>query len=286
LSSKVGWGADRFDFSADKDYRAMKRAQLLGVAIAGVCGLGAFFGVMSLVKNPTKVVKEEITTNTTQVLVARADIGLGQTIGPESVTWLEWPQSAVNAAYIQRNTHPGLLKELDKPERKLVARVPLLAREPLTPQKVVIAGEGGVLAAILPAGMRAISTRIKEETGVGRLILPNDRVDVIHTRTARGRGGDQVNSETLFHNVRVLAIGQIIEAKDGNKKLAEGNTATLELTPAQAQRLAEANSGGEISLSLRSIADTETKDGPAAARRGDTIRIIKYGVKSGAYGVN
>jgi len=263
----------------------MKRAQLLGVAIAGVCGLGAFFGVMSLVRNPTKVVREEVTTNTTQVLVARTDIGLGQTIGPESVTWIEWPQNAVNTAYIQRNSHPDILRELGKPERKLVARMPLLAREPLTPLKVVIAGEGGVLAAILPAGMRAISTRIKEETGVGRLILPNDRVDVIHTRTSRGRTGDQVNSETLFHNVRVLAIGQLIEAKDG-KKLAEGNTATLELTPAQAQRLAEANSGGEISLSLRSIADMETKDGPTAARRGDTIRIIKYGVKSGAYGVN
>ena len=80
--------------------------------------------------------------------------------------------------------------------------------------------------------------------------------------------------------MRVLAIGQLIEAKDG-KKLAEGNTATLELTPAQAQRLAEANAGGEISLSLRSIADMETKDGPAVARRGETIRIIKYGVKSG-----
>ena len=121
----------------------MKRAQLLGVAIAGVCGLGAFFGVMSLVRNPTKVVREEVTTNTTQVLVARADIGLGQTIGPESVTWIDWPQNAVNAAYIQRNTHPDILKELGKPERKLVARMPLLAREPLTPLKVVIAGEGG-----------------------------------------------------------------------------------------------------------------------------------------------
>ena len=49
----------------------MKRAQLLGVAIAGVCGLGAFFGVMSLVNKPTKVVREEVTTNTTQVLVAQ-----------------------------------------------------------------------------------------------------------------------------------------------------------------------------------------------------------------------
>ena len=94
------------------------------------------------------------------------------------------------------------------------------------------------------------------------------------------------SSETLFHNVRVLAIGQIIEAKDGNKKNVEGNTATLELTPPQAQRLAEANSGGEISLSLRSIADMETKDGPAAARRGDNVIIRKYGVKTGTYGVN
>ena len=260
----------------------MKRAQLLGVAIAGVCGLGAFFGVMSLIGNKqTRVVKEEVTTNTTQVLVARTEIGLGQITGPESFRWLDWPQNAVSPSYIQRVSRPNAMEEL----KDSVARAPMLPGEPVTALKLVKLGEGGVLAAILPQGMRAISTRIKEETGVGRLILPNDRVDVIHTRAARGRASDQVHSETLFHNVRVLAIGQLIEAKDG-KKLAEGNTATLELTPAQAQRLAEANSGGEISLSLRSIADMETKDGPAASRRGDTIRVIKYGVKSGAYGVN
>ena len=107
--------------------------------------------------------------------------------------------------------------------------------EPVTALKLVKAGEGGVLAAILPAGMRAISTRIKEETGVGRLILPNDHVDVILTQRRRGRaGGEEFVSDTLFRNVRVLAIGQLIEAKDG-KKLAEGNTATLELTPRQAR---------------------------------------------------
>ena len=261
----------------------MKRAQLLGLAIAGVCGLGAFFGVMSLIGNKqTKVVKEEVTTNTTQVLVARTEIGLGQITGPESFRWLDWPQNAVNPSYIQRASRPNAMEEL----KDSVARAPMLPGEPVTALKLVKAGEGGVLAAILPQGMRAISTRIKEETGVGRLILPNDRVDVIHTRRLRGRsGGEDFSSETLFHNVRVLAIGQLIEAKDG-KKLAEGNTATLELTPAQAQRLAEANSSGEISLSLRSIADMQSKDGQAAARRGDTVRIIKYGVKSGASSVN
>jgi pilus assembly protein CpaB len=258
----------------------MKRAQLLGLAIAGVCGLTAFFGVMTLVNKPTRVVKEEVTTNTTQVLVARTEIGLGQITGPESFRWLDWPQNAVSPSYIQRSGRPNAMEEL----KDSVARAPMLSGEPVTALKLVKAGEGGVLAAILPQGMRAISTRIKEETGVGRLILPNDRVDVIHTRRGRARA-DDFSAETLFHNVRVLAIGQLIEAKDG-KKLAEGNTATLELTPAQAQRLAEANSGGEISLSLRSIADMETKDGPAAARQGDTVRIIKYGVKSGTYGVN
>jgi len=258
----------------------MKRGQLLGVAIAGVCGLAAFFGVMSLVSKPTKVVKEEVTTNTTQVLVARTEIGLGQITGPESFRWLDWPVNAVSQSYIQRGARPNAMEEL----KDSVARAPMLPGEPVTALKLVKAGDGGVLAAILPQGMRAISTRIKEETGVGRLILPNDRVDVIHTKRLRGRS-EEFSSETLFHNVRVLAIGQLIEAKDG-KKLAEGNTATLELSPAQAQRLAESNSSGEISLSLRSIADMETKDGQAAARRGDTIRIIKYGVKSGAYGVN
>jgi pilus assembly protein CpaB len=261
----------------------MKRAQLLGVAIAGVCGLGALFGVMNLVNKPTRVVREEVTTNTTQVLVARTDIGLGQITGQESFRWLDWPQNAVSPSYVQRDKRPNAIEEL----KDSVARAPMLAGEPVTALKLVKAGDGGVLAAILPAGMRAISTRIKEETGVGRLILPNDHVDVIYTRRMRGRsGGDEFASETLFHNVRVLAIGQIIEAKDGNKKNVEGNTATLELNPAHAQRLAEANSGGEISLSLRSIADMETKDGPAAARRGDNITIRKYGVKTGTYGVN
>lgn len=262
----------------------MKRAQLLGVAIAGVCGLAAFFGVMSLVSKPTRVVREEVTTNTTQVLVAKNDIGLGTITGLESFRWQDWPQNAVSPSYIQRGTRPNAVKELENS----VARAPMLPGEPITAMKLVKPGEGGVLAAILPAGMRAISTRIKEETGVGRLILPNDHVDVIFTQRRRSRaGGDDYESDTLFRNVRVLAIGQLIEAKDG-KRLAEGNTATLELTPRQTELLALANSKGEISLALRSIADIDTKDQTKTEqdKRGNSIRVLRYGVKQRAYGVN
>jgi pilus assembly protein CpaB len=261
----------------------MKRAQLLGVAIASVCGVGAFIGVMSLVSKPTKVVREEVTTSTAQVLVARSEIGLGQMTGPESFRWQDWPEKAVSSSYIQRSSRPNAIKELENS----VARAPMLPGEPITAMKLVKPGEGGVLAAILPAGMRAISTRIKEETGVGRLILPNDHVDVILTVRRRGRSGnDEHVSDTLFRNVRVLAIGQLIEAKDG-KKLAEGNTATLELTPRQAELLALANSMGEISLSLRSIADMGAKEESTAQdKRNNSIRVLRYGVKSRAYGVN
>ena len=88
----------------------MKRAQLLGVAIAGVCGLGALFGVMSLIGNKqTKVVREEVTTNTAQVLVARNEIGLGQAVGPESVRWVDWPQSGVNPGHILRSNRPNAM---------------------------------------------------------------------------------------------------------------------------------------------------------------------------------
>lgn len=261
----------------------MRRAQLLGVAIAGVCGLGAFFGVMSLINKPAKVIREEVTTNVTQVLVAKVELPLGTITSPDSFRWQDWPQDAVTAGYVQRKAKPNAITDL----AGSVARAPMLPGEPVTTQKLVRAGEGGVLAAILPQGMRAISTRIKEETGVGRLILPNDHVDVILTQRRRRSGAEEIVSDTLFRNVRVLAIGQLIEVKDG-KKLAEGNTATLELTPRQTELMALANSMGEISLALRSIADIDTRDQPVTSsdKRGNSIRILKYGKNSRAYGVN
>jgi pilus assembly protein CpaB len=217
--------------------------------------------------------------------VAKTEIGLGQITGPENFRWQDWPQSSASAQYIQRGARPNAINDL----AGSVARAPMLPGEPITPPKLVKPGDGGVLAAILPAGMRAVSTRIKEETAAGRLILPNDRVDVILTQRRRGRtGNDDHVSDTLFRNIRVLAIGQLIEAKDG-KKLAEGNTATLEMTPTQSEELAAANAKGEISLALRSIADNQKTDEPVAAakeRNDSSIKMLKYGVRTRAYGVN
>jgi pilus assembly protein CpaB len=269
----------------------MKRAQLIGIAVAGSAGLLAFVTMQGILNRPQIEKTVEIPVKSTEVLVARADIGLGQVANESLLRWQSWPQEAATTGYITRASSPNALTQMSG----AIARAPIMAGEPVTSQKLIKAGQGGVLAAILPAGMRAISTRIKEETAAGRLILPNDRVDVILIRRLRGRNGaDEHVSDTLFRNVRVLAIGQQIESKEG-KKIAESNanTATLELTARQSELLALANSMGEISLSLRSIADLEADGtGPVAAddieksKNSNAVRVLRYGVGSRAYGVN
>lgn len=267
----------------------MKRPQLIGLGIALTAGLLAFVMVRGMVNKPPVEKKVEVKVEQTEVLVARTDIGLGQLTNDSLFRWQAWPLASITPEYITRANQPDAMTQLSGS----VARAPLMAGEPVTQQKLVRAGQGGVLAAILPAGMRAISTRIKEETAVGNLILPNDRVDVILIRRVSGRGGkEEFVSDLLFGNVRVLAVGQEIETKEG-KKSADGaaNTATLELTGRQAELLALANSMGEISLSLRSIADLDVNQGPTAgvdpsAKESSAIRVLRYGTASRAYGVN
>jgi pilus assembly protein CpaB len=143
------------------------------------------------------------------------------------------------------------------------------------------------MAAILPTGMRALSTEISPETGAGGFILPNDRVDVIlskHDRSLDDRTGgtDIISSEIILTNVRVLAIDQAPKEKDGQSALI-GKTVTLELKPDQAETLARARQSGTLSLALRSIADlnvVEAKSDDLVLKRGDSVSVVRYGVSS------
>lgn len=267
----------------------MKRAQLIGIAIAGVCGLLAFFLAKNIVSRPREITVP-VQTNTTEVLVARAGISLGQITNESSFRWQSWPQDAVPPGAIMRSAgEPG---EGMRHFVGAIARTPILSGEPITKVKLVSAKEGGVLAAILPEGKRAISVMIRDEhLAAGKLILPNDRVDVILVRRQRGRSGqEETASETMLRDIRVLAIGQRIEMKEGQKN-ADGNTATLELSPEEAEMVVEARAKGEITLSLRSIADFNKSEAPASVKTKEvkapnTVKVLRYGVKSRSYGVN
>jgi pilus assembly protein CpaB len=264
----------------------MKQAQIIGFAVAVVAGGAAFLLARSMTQPPpAPQVQVTQAVDMVQVLVARADIGLGQVASESSFRWQEWPKSAVSPSFITRQAKPRATTEMSG----YIAKIAVTANEPVTTKKLIKPGSGGVLAAILTPGMRAVSMKISEHTSVGRLILPNDHVDVLLTTRSRNRNGgaEEINVEVLLRNVRVLAIGQNIEVREGRKN-ADGNVASLELAPSQAEIIVQSAMRGELSLALRSVADiasNETSDVKKSKDTGNSVRVLRYGVRSKAYGV-
>ena len=262
----------------------MKRARIIVLSIAITAALGAAWIARVIVSHTPEVQRVETTVGATDVLVAANNINLGDSVRAADFKWQQWPVEGVTPGLITKESEPDAPSELSG----AVARAPFIAGEPIKEQKLIKISEGGVMAAILPQGMRAISTPIREETAAGGFILPNDRVDVILSYTMRIGRKEQPVSEAVLRNVRVLAIGQALENKDG-EKVVTGKTATLELTPRQTEVLTLAQSMGEISLSLRSLADSKSGSEPTAQigdNNSGSVKILKYGVPSRTFGIN
>jgi pilus assembly protein CpaB len=260
----------------------MKAARLvvLSVAIAAG-GIAALLAGRS--EKPPEVKPEPVAQmDTVDVLVARSDILMGQTLSPGDVQWQTWPASASSGNFIRKNNRPQAIEDLSG----LIARVPFVAGEPIREAKLVNAKGSGFMAAILPTGMRAVSTQISPETGAGGFILPNDHVDVILSRRSgdadKSGGGDSRTSETVLNNIRVLAIDQNVEEKNG-QKVVVGKTATLELSPGQAETLVLSQQLGTLSLALRSVTDASRKDTPGDddnSGKRNTVNIVRFGVST------
>ncbi|MPZ55794.1 MAG: Flp pilus assembly protein CpaB [Rhizobiales bacterium] len=256
----------------------MKPARIIILVIAlAAGGVAAMLAGRSDPKppEPVKVVQAEMV----DVLVAKADIAVGQSVTPGELRWQSWPVTAAAPTFIRKSAMPDAVERFTG----AIARLPFVAGEPINEAKLVKAQGSGFMAAILPSGKRAISTEISAETGAGGFILPNDRVDVILTRREKDDKGDHFVSETMLNNVRVLAIDQMIAEKDG-QKVVVGKTATLELTPGQAETLALSRQQGTMSLALRSLADTQRNDSENAdedrSRNRRGINTVRYGVST------
>ena len=124
--------------------------------------------------------------DTVDILVAKADIPRGQVVSPADVYWQAWPSTTASGNFIRKTDRPKAVENLNG----MIVRTPFVAGEPIREAKLVNSKGSGFMAAILPSGMRAISTQISPETGAGGFILPNDRVDVIlnSARQPRCRG--------------------------------------------------------------------------------------------------
>lgn len=250
-----------------------------------------------------------------KVLVAAKDLQAGRRLDESDLEWKDWPVDDVNPAFITDGSVPipavgapaAAEKAAEKPAGAVAAvtraatnlatggakadyvgsvvREPILAGEPIVMRKIVRAGDSGYMAAYLEPGMRAMAIRVTVETAAGGFILPGDRVDVVLTREtnlanlAAGEGDRaKFSSATVMQNIKVLAIDQSTRAGDDEQTVI-GATATLEVGPRDAEALALAKSEGELSLTLRSYADTGGPSGRVSAgpRQTSAIRIYRGG---------
>jgi pilus assembly protein CpaB len=252
----------------------MKPARIIVLVIALVAG-----GIAAMLASggqkppePVQVAQVEMA----DVLVAKSAINVGQTITPAELRWQPWPITAVVPSYVRKSAMPDAMEKL----KGAIVRYAFVAGEPINEGKIIKADGSGFMAALLPSGKRAISTDINAETSAGGFILPNDRVDVILTRRQKEDKGDQAVSETILTDIRVLAIDQTIGEKDG-QKVVIGKTATLELSPSQAETLAVSRQMGTLSLALRSLADAGRAESDSDDNRNRrNVNVLRYGVST------
>ena len=258
----------------------MNTQRIIVLGIALVAAGGAAFLVRGMLGGGAQVAaaKPAPQIAMSEVLVANVNLTPGQALTAEQIRWEKWPTSTVDPSFITHDT-AGNEDELVK---NTVVRAMILPGQPITKTAILHGDASGFMAATLGEGMRAISIGISVDSGAGGFILPNDRVDVILTRKPDGGGGRSF-AKTILSNLRVLAVDQTYRQEKDTRTVI-GKTATVEVSPEQAEAMAAAAQSGTLSLSLRPLsAGTASLDKPAPKKRTASnydgpVSVIRYGV--------
>lgn len=188
-----------------------------------------------------------------RVLVAQRALPVGTILTADAISFQDWPEELVKDAYfIDGNADMSKLLGT-------VVRFPVTAGQPVTKGSIVAPGDRGFLAAALGPGMRAVTIPVSAKTAVGGFVFPGDRIDLVLTQQVKGEGEALRTAETILRNLRVLATDQATDSEvvEGKTVVRAFRTVTLEVTPRIAEKIAVAQEIGELSLSLRSIADNQ-----------------------------
>lgn len=268
----------------------MNKAQIIGVGVALAAGAGAFMLMNGSGSTPqSPIAAAPVAQTTDQVLVATRDLTYGTSILDTDLSWLDWPKSALPKGVVLKSESPSAKEDI----KSSYVRVPIANGEPIRRERLIKGPTAGLMSTLLPSGKRAIAIEVSASTTAGGFILPNDRVDVIRTfrdqEQTRDKGVEVVGSETILTNVRVLAMGETYETKNGESTL-KGVTATLELEPRQAELivLAQRTGSGQLILALRPLVDANPKDEANAAPPQDpsdgNMTVVRFGVPSSIRG--
>ncbi len=241
----------------------MRRQSLIALGIALVLGLAAVYLANSFLATSERRV-EQAQVGLTKVAVAAVPLEYGMDITPDKVKFVDYPTASLPAGSYQQ------FAQLAPAGKRRVVLRPIQVNEAILATKLAGEGLGPSIAYLLPDGMRAATVRVNDVSGVAGFIQPSDAVDVLITRQL----GDRQATDVLFQNIRVIAINQ--NAKGANGQPIVGKTATLEVTPLDAQKLALAQQVGSLSLVLRK-AGAEQDYGTVRTVGFDDLRYSYYG---------
>jgi pilus assembly protein CpaB len=237
------------------------RKILLLVGALVVAGVTAFFARSMFIgaATPEATAAPAPVPQGPEVLVATRPLPVGTIIDAEALRYQVWPAGLVQPVYYTKGAQGASPQDLIG----TVVRTEISAGQPITQGAVIRPGDRGFLAAALGPGMRAITVGVSATSGVAGFVFPGDRVDLVLTQEVKGDGdGPPLKvSETVIRNIRVLATDQRINARDenGNQVASPIATVTLEATPRIAEKIMVAQTIGQLSLSLRSLADNSAE---------------------------
>ncbi len=237
----------------------MRQNTLITLGASAVCGLIAVFLARGWISeairdeyrdNLATVPQEQVVPfDTVPVLVAEAPLEFGDVLTPELLKIVDMPEDA-----IPEGTYSSLNALFVDPDLKTVVLRRMSANEMVLSQNISGPGARGSLSALVNEGMRAVSVRVDDVTGVAGFVMPSDYVDILFTRDREsGRTGDNLVSDVILQNVRVLGIDQNLNEDSSLPDIVK--TVTLEVTNEEAQKLQLAMGSGRLSLTLRSAGD-------------------------------
>lgn len=217
----------------------MRRQTLIALGVAVILGLIAVFLANSYLTGRERQLASS-PEGMVRVAVAALPLGYGTDLTPDKVKFVNYPQAS-----LPPGTYKTMAALLPEGKRRVVLR-PIQVNQPLLAADLSGEGQNASIAALLPDGMRAATVRINDVSGVAGFVKPNDTVDVLITRQASG--SEQQVTDVLLQNIRVIAMDQ---AASSNGQPVVSRTATLELTPVDAQKIALGQQLGQLSLVLR-----------------------------------
>ena len=172
--------------------------------------------------------------NLGRIAVAAAEVNLGQPLTPQMIQMIDWPVASRPPGYF------------DDPQQLAgrVLKTSVARGEPLMESKLAPVGTKGGLSAVIGEGKRAITVRVNDVIGVAGFALPGNYVDIIVSTQKEGKRGDsdQAISKIVLERILVLAVAQEVNRDDTKPKVVKA--VTLEVSPAQAEKLDLARSVG------------------------------------------